>query len=191
MWVRAAPRARQAIPQGRSGKHGVAASPPPLTLTPVSAPEPRHLGAPSTLIIPVAGVARSQLTDTWDAARAEGRVHEGIDILAPQGAPVMAAADGRIVKFFDSQRGGVTIYQFDASQRFVYYYAHLLARAPGLAEGFQVRQGQVIGYVGITGDAPIPHLHFEVERLGPEHHWWQAQSINPYPLLMAGAAPSA
>lgn len=173
----------------RSGKHGLAASPPPLT--PASAPEPPHLGAPQTLIIPVAGVSRSQLTDTWGAARAEGRVHEGIDILAPQGAPVMAAADGRIVKFFDSQRGGVTIYQFDVSQRFVYYYAHLLARAPGLAEGFQVRQGQVIGYVGMTGNAPIPHLHFEVERLGPEHHWWQAQSINPYPLLMAGVAPSA
>jgi peptidoglycan LD-endopeptidase LytH len=174
----------------RSGKHGLAASPPP-PLTPASAPEPPHLGAPQTLIIPVAGVSRSQLTDTWGAARAEGRVHEGIDILAPQGAPVMAAADGRIVKFFDSQRGGVTIYQFDESQRFVYYYAHLLARAPGLAEGFQVRQGQVIGYVGMTGNAPIPHLHFEVERLGPEHHWWQAQSINPYPLLMAGVAPSA
>jgi peptidoglycan LD-endopeptidase LytH len=175
---------------GRSGKHG-AAVPPALPLTPIAAEEPPHLGAPLTLIIPVAGVARSQLTDTWGAARAEGRVHEGIDILAPQGAPVLAAADGRIVKFFDSARGGLTIYQFDASERFVYYYAHLLARAPGLAEGFQAHQGQVIGYVGMTGNAPTPHLHFEVERLGPERHWWQAQSINPYPLLMAGQAPSA
>lgn len=175
----------------RSGKHG-APAPRPLPLTPISAAaEPPHLGGPSTLIIPVAGVARSQLTDTWGAARAEGRVHEGIDILAPQGTPVLAAADGRIVKFFDSARGGVTIYQFDASERFVYYYAHLLARAPGLAEGYQAHQGQVIGYVGMTGNATTPHLHFEVERLGPEHHWWQTQSINPYPLLLAGQAPSA
>src|SRR6185312_8194040 len=144
-----------------------------------------------TLIIPVEGVAPTQLTDTWGQARAEGRVHEGIDILAAQGTPVLAAADGRIVKFFDSARGGVTIYQFDVSERFVYYYAHLLGRAPGLAEGYQVRQGQVIGYIGMTGHAPVPHLHFEVERLGPDHHWWQAQSINPYPLLLAGSAPSS
>ncbi len=164
---------------------------PPLPLTPASTPAPPYLGAPSTLIIPVAGVARGQLTDTWGAARAQGRVHEGIDILAPQGTPVLAAADGRIVKFFDSERGGVTIYEFDATQRFVYYYAHLLARAPGLAEGYQVRQGQVIGYVGMTGNAPVPHLHFEVERLGPDHHWWRAEAMNPFPLLMAGQAPNA
>src|SRR6185295_19323904 len=102
-----------------------------------------------------------------------------------------AAADGRIVKFFDSERGGVTIYEFDASERFVYYYAHLLARAPGLGEGYRVWQGQVIGYVGMTGNALTPHLHFEVERLGPAHHWWQAEAMNPYPLLMTGQAPSA
>jgi murein DD-endopeptidase MepM/ murein hydrolase activator NlpD len=134
---------------------------------------------------------RSQLTDTWGAARAQGRTHEGIDILAPQGTPVLAAADGRIVKFFDSVRGGITIYEFDTTERFVYYYAHLLARAPGLAEGYQIRQGQVIGYVGMTGNAPIPHLHFEVERLGGDHRWWRAEAMNPFPLLMAGQPPSA
>lgn len=147
--------------------------------------------APSPLIIPVAGVSRDNLTDTWGQARSQGRVHEGIDILAPMGAQVFAAADGRIVKFFDSVRGGVTIYQFDTSARFVYYYAHLSARAPGLSEGMFVRQGQVIGFVGMTGNAPVPHLHFEVERLGPEKHWWQAEAMNPYPLLMIGAAPRA
>lgn len=142
------------------------------------------------LIVPVANVSAGALTDTWGATRAEGRTHEGIDIMAPLGAPVRAAADGRVVKFFDSVRGGVTIYQFDTSERFVYYYAHLNRRAPGLAEGDVVRQGDVIAYVGMSGNAPVPHLHFEIQRLTPERHWWEADSMNPYPLLRAGTAPS-
>ncbi|MCX7360065.1 MAG: M23 family metallopeptidase [Alphaproteobacteria bacterium] len=142
-----------------------------------------------TLVIPVAGVARNALTDTWGAARSEGRSHEGIDIMAPMGTPVRAAADGRIVKFFDSVRGGTTIYQFDTSERFVYYYAHLSSRAVGLAEGDVVEQGDVIAYVGMSGNAPVPHLHFEIQRLTAERHWWEAESMNPYPLLVAGRAP--
>lgn len=142
------------------------------------------------IITPVAGVTRRDLTDTWSEARSEARRHEGIDILAPQGTPVRAVADGRIVKFFDSERGGVTIYQFDQSERFVYYYAHLSARAANVAEGDHVRQGATIGYVGMTGNAPVPHLHFEIQRLGPERRWWEAESINPYPLLMTGAPPT-
>jgi murein DD-endopeptidase MepM/ murein hydrolase activator NlpD len=142
------------------------------------------------LIVPVDQINASALVDTWGQARAEGRLHEGIDIMAPTGTPVHAAADGRIVKFFDSVRGGVTIYQFDTSERFVYYYAHLNRRAQGLAEGDVVRQGDVIAYVGMTGNAPVPHLHFEIQRLTPEHHWWQAESMNPYPLLVAGRAPN-
>ena len=144
----------------------------------------------SDLVVPVDRVSASALVDTWGQARSEGRSHEGIDIMAPTGTPVHAVADGRIVKFFDSVRGGVTIYQFDTSERFVYYYAHLNRRAPGLAEGDVVRQGDVIAYVGMTGNAPVPHLHFEIQRLTPEHHWWQAESMNPYPLLVAGRAPN-
>ncbi|MBL8547367.1 MAG: M23 family metallopeptidase [Hyphomonadaceae bacterium] len=142
------------------------------------------------LIVPVSNVALPALTDTWGATRAEGRTHEGIDIMAPAGTPVRAAADGRIVKFFDSERGGVTIYQFDTSERFVYYYAHLSRRAAGLAEGDVVHQGDVIAYVGMSGNAPVPHLHFEIQRLTPERHWWEAESMNPYPLLVAGRAPN-
>lgn len=141
------------------------------------------------LIVPVQGVTRANLTDTWGHSRSEGRTHEGIDILAPEGTRVLAAADGRIVKFFDSVRGGVTIYQFDASERFVYYYAHLRARAHGLAEGDRVRQGEVIGYVGRTGNAPVPHLHFEIQRLGLQRQWWVADSMNPFPYLVAGRPP--
>lgn len=143
----------------------------------------------SALIVPVEGVAVSALTDTWGATRSEGRTHEGIDILAPMGTPVRAVADGRIVKFFDSVRGGITIYQFDTSERFVYYYGHLSRRASGLAEGAVARQGDVIAYVGMSGNAPVPHLHFEIQRLTPERHWWEADSMNPYPLLVAGRAP--
>ena len=154
----------------------------------------KHRRAPvaarSALIIPVTGVAASALTDTWGDARSEGRTHEGIDILAPLGTPVRAAADGRIVKFFESERGGVTIYQFDASERFVYYYAHLNSRAANVVEGDMVRQGDIIGYVGMTGNAPIPHLHFEIQRLTPAHNWWQADSMNPYPFLRDGRAPT-
>lgn len=143
----------------------------------------------SSLIIPVANVASTALVDTWGDARSEGRSHEGIDIMAPMGAPVRAAADGRIVRFFDSVRGGTTIYQFDTSERFVYYYAHLSGRAVGLAEGDVVEQGDVIAYVGMSGNAPVPHLHFEIQRLTPARHWWEAESMNPYPLLIAGRAP--
>lgn len=153
-------------------------------------PTPPQQALRAHLMIPVQGVTRPQLQDTWGDARSEGRQHEGIDILAPQGTVVQAVADGRIVKFFDSVRGGVTIYQFDQSERFVYYYAHLSARAANLAEGDMVRQGATIGYVGMTGNAPIPHLHFEIQRLrGTERHWWQADSMNPYPYLMSGAPP--
>jgi peptidoglycan LD-endopeptidase LytH len=155
----------------------------------VSRPLPaQRLGA--RLIIPVEGVTRRDLADTWGDARSDGRSHQGIDIMAPQGTRVRAVADGRIVKFFDSVRGGVTIYQFDQSERFVYYYAHLSARAAGLAEGDEVRQGQLIGYVGMTGNAPVPHLHFEIQRLGAERQWWVADSMNPYPLLQSGAPPT-
>lgn len=142
------------------------------------------------LMIPVEGVTRSELQNTWGDARSEGRTHQGIDIMARQGTRVQAVADGRIVKFFDSVRGGITIYQFDQTERFVYYYGHLSARAAGLAEGDQVRQGATIGYVGMTGNAPVPHLHFEIQRLrGTERRWWQADSMNPYPYLMTGAPP--
>jgi peptidoglycan LD-endopeptidase LytH len=169
------------------------ASSPAAAITPQTEQKIRRRAAvitQSELIIPVAGVAAGALADTWGHARSEGRSHQGIDIMAPTGTPVRAAADGRIVKFFDSVRGGVTIYQFDTSERFVYYYAHLNRRAPGLAEGDVVRQGDVIAYVGMSGNAPVPHLHFEIQRLTPQRHWWEAHSMNPYPLLRSGRAPT-
>jgi murein DD-endopeptidase MepM/ murein hydrolase activator NlpD len=140
---------------------------------------------PSGLIIPVAGIQPSQLVDTYTQSRSAGRLHEAIDIMAPAGTPVMAAVDGTVAKLFTSKLGGLTIYQFDAEGRRVYYYAHLQGYAPGLAEGQALKQGQVIGYVGSTGDASptAPHLHFTIGELGPEKKWWKSTALNPYPLL--------
>lgn len=173
----AAEVAEQHAPAARAGRRGQ------ISLAPFGSPRA------GSLVVPVAGLGTNALSDTWGQARSEGRSHEGIDILAPMGTPVVAGADGRIVKFFDSARGGVTIYQFDSSERFVYYYAHLSWRAPGLREGDIVVQGQTIGFVGATGNASTPHLHFELQRLGPERRWWIADSVNPYPYLLAGEAP--
>ncbi|HZY33630.1 MAG TPA: peptidoglycan DD-metalloendopeptidase family protein [Rhodanobacter sp.] len=134
------------------------------------------------LLIPVAGVAPADLVDTFTQARGEGRVHDAIDIMAPRGTPVVAVNDGRVVKLFTSKPGGLTVYQFDPQQQVVYYYAHLDGYAPGLAEGQLLHRGDPLGFVGSTGNASAdaPHLHFEIQLLGPEKQWWHATSINPY-----------
>jgi len=144
---------------------------------------------PVSLMIPVEGLTRGSLTDTFGAARSEGRSHQGIDLMADAGTPVLAAADGVIAKFHDSERGGVSIYQFDHSGRLVFYYAHLEARADGLEEGQEVRQGDVIGFVGMTGNAPTPHLHFEIQERKDGRRWWRGSPVNPYPHLLDGEAP--
>jgi murein DD-endopeptidase MepM/ murein hydrolase activator NlpD len=140
------------------------------------------------LIVPVAGVDISKMTDTFNEGRGNHR-HQATDIMAPRGTPVLAAGDGTIVKLFLSRAGGITIYQFDPTRTWCYYYAHLDRYAPGIMEGMAVRKGQTIGYVGSTGDASpsAPHLHFEISLLGPEKHWWRGTPINPYPILMRHA----
>lgn len=139
------------------------------------------------LAVPVQGIAPAALSDTFDDARGSERRHEALDIMAPAGTPVLAAADGHIEKLFDSKQGGLTIYQFEPGGRYAYYYAHLERYAPGLAEKQAVKRGELIGYVGSTGNAdPVaPHLHFAVFVLGPEKQWWKGTAINPYPLLRA------
>ena len=140
------------------------------------------------LLLPVTGIEPRQLSDTFTQSRGEGRLHDAIDITAPRGTPVVAVADGRVAKLFNSKPGGLTIYQFDAEEKLAYYYAHLDAYAPALVEGQQVRRGDVIGYVGSTGNADPdgPHLHFAIFVLGPDKKWWQGTAINPYPLLGGG-----
>ena len=137
------------------------------------------------LLIPVAGVTRASLRDTFNDRRGAGR-HEAIDIVAPRRTPVVAAGDGRVVKLFESVPGGHTIYQFDPAEEFAYYYAHLDGYAEGLKEGMAIKRGDPLGYVGSTGNALTPHLHFAVFRLGPERRWWQGTAVNPYAFLYEG-----
>lgn len=180
--------------------------PPPAEVTtpaaepspPAIAPEPPAPASPpaqtsaapqlsrGSLTIPVQGMAAARLADSFNEVHS-GQRHEAIDIMAPRGTPVIAAEDGRIVKLFTSKPGGLTVYQFDASEKFAYYYAHLDRYAHGLAEGQQVKRGDVLGYVGSSGNASpnAPHLHFAIFVLGAEKRWWQGTAINPYPILTA------
>jgi murein DD-endopeptidase MepM/ murein hydrolase activator NlpD len=137
------------------------------------------------LIVPVEGVGPESLTRQFDEVRGGSRRHEAIDILAPRNTPVKAVESGRIARLFQSRAGGLTIYQFDPTERFCYYYAHLEKYAPGLREGDVVRKGQVIGYVGTSGNAPAdtPHLHFAIFRLTETRRWWEGVPIDPYDVL--------
>jgi len=135
------------------------------------------------LIVPVAGVRPEQITDTFHQAR-NGRIHEATDILAPRGTPVLAVDDGHIEKLFTSKQGGLTVYQFDPTQTYCYYYAHLDRYAPGLQEKQAIRKGDLLGMVGSTGNAlpDAPHLHFALFELGPEKRWWEGKPLDPLPL---------
>jgi murein DD-endopeptidase MepM/ murein hydrolase activator NlpD len=130
---------------------------------------------------PVDGVDVESLKGGFEERRGN-RPHEAIDILAPRHTPVLAVESGTIAKLFDSKAGGHTIYQFDPSGRLAYYYAHLEKYADGLHEGQAVAQGDVIGYVGTSGNAPpnTPHLHFAVFELDDTHRWWKGKAIDPY-----------
>jgi murein DD-endopeptidase MepM/ murein hydrolase activator NlpD len=154
-------------------------------------PEGQRLLARHALLVPVAGIAPAALADNYRQRRA-GHEHEAIDILAPAGTPVLAADDGRIAKLFHSKPGGLTIYQFDPAARLAFYYAHLQRYAQGVREGMDVRRGDVIGYVGSTGNADpgTPHLHFAVFRLGDPPKWWQGEAVNPYPALQRAQVAS-
>jgi murein DD-endopeptidase MepM/ murein hydrolase activator NlpD len=137
------------------------------------------------LIIPVAGVRPDQLNDTFTDARSEGRLHDAIDIPAPLGTPVFAAADGEIIRLFQSERGGTTIYQLSADKKLIFYYAHLQRYADGLSPGKLARQGETIAYVGDTGNAGAGnyHLHFSISIIANPNRYWEGTNINPYPLL--------
>jgi murein DD-endopeptidase MepM/ murein hydrolase activator NlpD len=143
-------------------------------------------------IIPVEGIAAQALMDNYDQGRGS-RKHEAIDIMAARGTRVFAADDGRLVKLFKSVPGGITAYQFDPQSRLAYYYAHLDRYADGLKEGMELKRGDLIGYVGSSGNAApeAPHLHFAVFVLGPEKRWWKGEPVNPYAALRAASAPAS
>jgi murein DD-endopeptidase MepM/ murein hydrolase activator NlpD len=133
----------------------------------------------------VEGVSRNELTRQFSDTRGGNRQHEAIDILAPRNTPIRAVEGGKIARLFFSKAGGVTVYQFDPSEDFCYYYAHLERYADGLREGQTVEKGQILGYVGTSGNAPknTPHLHFAIFRLTDAKRWWEGTAIDPYDVL--------
>lgn len=167
--------------------------PPPVAPPPtaVMTPPPEVSGYPvddlrqRNLTLPVQGIKREELRDTFNDMRGSSRRHEGLDVLAPRNTPVLAIEDGKIAKLFLSDAGGITIYQFDPTSSYSYYYAHLERYADGLKEGDTVKRGQVLGYVGTTGNAPrdTPHLHFAIFKLGEDKKWWQGTPVDPYSVL--------
>ncbi|NHZ43433.1 M23 family metallopeptidase [Massilia aquatica] len=142
--------------------------------------------APSgKLLLPVEGIKLADLRDNFDQPRGADRHHEALDIMAPKGTKVLAVADGKLVKLFNSKPGGLTVYQFDPSEKYAYYYAHLDRYADGVKEGMDLKRGDLVGYVGVTGnsDPNAPHLHFAVVELTAEKKWWKGTPINPFPLI--------
>jgi murein DD-endopeptidase MepM/ murein hydrolase activator NlpD len=158
-----------------------------LPLRPTALPADTGVSAlPSgKLAVPVEGMTLASIKDNFDQPRGAERHHEALDIMAPKGTKVVAAADGKVVKLFTSKPGGLTVYQFDPTEKYAYYYAHLDHYAEGLKEGAEIKRGDLIGYVGATGNADpnAPHLHFAVFELTPEKQWWKGTPVNPYPLL--------
>lgn len=155
-------------------------------------PNPEALEPAGGLAIPVAGIGPDELVDTFTAARSQGRVHNAIDILAPRGQPVLAAAPGTILRLFESERGGLTVYQLDPDGETVYYYAHLDAYAPGLEAGDELARGDTIGTVGDSGNAAPgnTHLHFAMWTVADSAQFWDGEPINPYPILRDEGIPT-
>lgn len=183
----------QAAPRNVEVKPTKDEEPPPVAPPPpaVVAPPPAAFGAEvealrmRSLTLPVQGIKREELRDTFNEMRGATRRHEALDVLAPRNTPVLAVEDGKIAKLFLSDAGGITLYQFDPTETYCYYYAHLERYAEGLKEGDTVRRGQVIGYVGTTGNAPrdTPHLHFAIFKMSEDKKWWQGTAIDPYSVL--------
>ena len=166
------------------GSHGATISAPGPTISANTAIHGSDLEAlrQRSLVVPVRGLERDDLVASFTDARGSSRRHEAIDILAPRGTEVLAVEDGKVAKIFTSDAGGLTLYQFDPSESFVYYYAHLDNYAPGLKEGDMLRKGDVVGTVGTTGNAPknTPHLHFAIAKLDPDKRWWGGTALDPF-----------
>jgi len=163
-----------------------------ISSVPATAVAERGTQAQGVLRVPVDGIARRDLRDTWDDPRDNGqRAHHGTDIAAPANTPVRAAAPGTVEKLFVSAAGGTTLYVRSPDKAWTYYYAHLASYAPGLHEGQVVQAGALLGYVGDTGNAGTGnfHLHFGLARTTPDQHWYEGVDIDPYPYLAGRRVP--
>lgn len=146
----------------------------------------------AVLAVPVQGVRRETIRDSWGDPRDNGlRLHHGTDLMAPAGTPILAAAPGTVEKLWASAAGGTTLYVRSPARTWTYYYAHLAGYAPGLHEGQPIATGQVLGYVGDTGNAGAGnfHLHFGLSRTTPAQHWYQGEDVDPYPYLAGKPLP--
>lgn len=162
----------------------------PTDTAPITATAEELASLAAEMIVPVQGVAASQLRDSYVEARS-GHTHEALDIMAPRGTPVVSATDGRVLKLFTSVAGGTMIYAADATDRFILMYAHLDRYADGVVDQMPITRGQLLGYVGSTGNASAaaPHLHFAIARGRPGVAWWKGTPVNPYPLFVHPLAP--
>ena len=163
-------------------------TPPPVSDAPADAVvegDPIAVLLQRKLHLPVEGATRDEVKDGFNELRGGSRRHEAIDMLAPRHTPVVAVEDGTVARLFSSVAGGTTVYQFDPTKTYVYYYAHLDRYAEGVVEGGAVVRGQVLGYVGTTGNAPkdTPHLHFAIFKLDEKKQWWQGSPIDPFQVL--------
>lgn len=172
-----------------------AASIRPLEPRTAAVPEASAPAAPTTdvdvsafftanpLMVPVIGVAPDHIPDSFNEARDGGRTHRATDILAPEGTPIVAAAPGTILRLSQNALGGITIYETDDSGHWIYYYAHMERYVDGLAAGAHVSQGDILGYVGMTGNAPVPHLHFQAMRREARRDYWNGTAVDVRPFF--------
>jgi murein DD-endopeptidase MepM/ murein hydrolase activator NlpD len=183
--IQAAPRKVEVKPTKKEEPTPVAPPPSAATTTPALTMTAIDDLRNRQLTLPVQGIKREQLRDTFNETRGSSRKHEALDVLAPRNTPILAVEDGKVARLFLSDAGGITIYQFDPTDTYCYYYAHLERYADGLKEGSPIKRGQVIGYVGTTGNAPrdTPHLHFAIFKLTDDKHWWQGTPLDPYSVL--------
>ncbi|HSU97626.1 MAG TPA: M23 family metallopeptidase [Gemmatimonadaceae bacterium] len=145
---------------------------------PVDAEDISYFDA-NPLMVPVEGVQPSGVSDSFNDRRDNGRTHRASDILVPKGTPVVAAESGTIMRLSRNALGGITIYMMDESGRFIFYYAHLEGYADGLVPKEHVLQGDLLGYVGMTGNAPVPHLHFQAMRRDPNRRdYWNSPAVD-------------
>jgi murein DD-endopeptidase MepM/ murein hydrolase activator NlpD len=162
----------------------------PVPATPAEPPAAPGAPAPTAtaalrLMVPVEGIDPARIPDSFSAARDGQRVHRAVDILAPRGTPVLAADSGVVLRLSSNNLGGITVYALDHTARYVFYYAHLERYRDDLAEGMKLAQGDVIGYVGTTGNAPpnTPHLHFQVMLRREDGRYWEGTPLDPLPFF--------
>ncbi|MEM6794071.1 MAG: M23 family metallopeptidase [Acidobacteriota bacterium] len=161
------------------------------TSAPTRAPEPPPSTPPGDeiealrqrgLLVPVEGVARSELRGSFGAPRGQ-RKHLGLDILAPRGTPVVAVESGTIARVWTGRLAGRALHLVSSDGRYLYFYAHLEGYARGLRAGREVRAGEVLGFIGDTGNATTPHLHFGIRSADRGDGRGQGPALDPYRVL--------